>query len=362
METTQMTVHGDGTNHTLPAPPSPTSGALQIRSLDDLARLSDVLAQSGYFKDARGAAQAAVKVLYGAEIGIGPVQAMMNVHVIEGKPAPGAGLVAALIKRSGKYTYRVLRHEADGCEIEFYEKLGSEFVSLGTSSFDEADAKRAGLMGRGPWKAYPKAMMFARAVTQGARTFCPDVFGGAVYDPEELGGETEPQGRRPAAFPGESVYAPGVQEADVEEVEEIAEAVAVEEHGGPPAQLSLEDQMADFKARAKKARDWLIGLPQDDFPAAQKRADEEMVSWRPHEAREMGAMYVAQAIDKRNQLAQMIEQNVESAADAFRQGEDAGELVASMRELVSAWPDYWQARAADALNEALKAASAEGSE
>ena len=34
-------------------------------------------------------------------------------------------------------------------------------------------------------------MLFARALTNGARWHCPDVFGGAIYEPEELGAKVE---------------------------------------------------------------------------------------------------------------------------------------------------------------------------
>ncbi|NJO31398.1 MAG: recombinase RecT [Richelia sp. SL_2_1] len=44
----------------------------------------------------------------------------------------------------------------------------------------------AGLLGKDNWKKWPSDMMFARALTRGARRYCPDVFGGPAYTKEEL--------------------------------------------------------------------------------------------------------------------------------------------------------------------------------
>lgn len=166
-------------------------GALVIRSMDDLARLSGMLASSGYFKDARDAAQAGVKVLAGLEMGFGAFASMTGIHLIDGKPSVGANLLAQAVKRSGRYNYRVTTHTDQECVIAFYE-AGEK---IGESSFSMKDAQAAGVAGRGPWKAYPKAMLFARALSQGVRWHCPDVLGGTTaYVPEELGASVDGDG------------------------------------------------------------------------------------------------------------------------------------------------------------------------
>lgn len=167
------------------------SGTLAIRSVDDLSRVSAMLAKSGYFRDAQGAAQAGVKVLAGLEMGFGAFASMTGIHLIDGKLSVSANLLAQAIKRSGKYNYRVREHTDTACRIAFYE-AGEE---IGESSFTMEDAKRAGVAGRGPWRSYPQAMLFARALSQGARWHTPDVLGGsAAYVPEELGAEVNEDG------------------------------------------------------------------------------------------------------------------------------------------------------------------------
>lgn len=151
----------------------------------DVFALGKVLAASGYFKDTRDEAQAVAKILAGQELGIGPIAALSNIHIVEGKPTLGAHLIAAAIKKSGKYDYRVLRHTDAECVLEFYERGDA----VGQSSFSMKDAQRAGLAGRGPWRSYPRNMMFSRALTNGARMYCPDVFVTGVYTPDELDGD-----------------------------------------------------------------------------------------------------------------------------------------------------------------------------
>ena len=103
-------------------------------SLEETMTLGKVLAQSGFFSDSREAAQAVVKVLAGAELGFGPVASMTGVNIIKGKVALSANLIAAAIKRSGRYNYRVRELTDQVCVVEFFE----QGQSVGVSSFCSA--------------------------------------------------------------------------------------------------------------------------------------------------------------------------------------------------------------------------------
>lgn len=146
--------------------------------------------KSGFFKDARDMSQAVVRIMAGAEMGFGPFASMQGVYIIEGKPTIAAGLMASAVKRSGRYNYRVREHTDTACAIEFFE--GKEGV--GVSRFTLENAQAAGLTGKGPWKSYPRNMLFARAMSNGVKWFCPDIFAGPVYTPEELGQEVDEDG------------------------------------------------------------------------------------------------------------------------------------------------------------------------
>ncbi|MEH1808478.1 hypothetical protein [Nostoc sp.] len=169
-------------------------GGLAVRNIDDLSRLSAMLAKSGFFADAKEAAQCGVKVLAGMELGFGAIASMTGVHIINGKPSIGANLMAAAVKRSGKYNYRITRHGNDGCTIVFYEN--GEVI--GESTFTKDDAIAAGALdGKNghTWKKFPRNMMFNRAMSNGVRWYCPDIFAGSVaYTPEELDCEVDEEG------------------------------------------------------------------------------------------------------------------------------------------------------------------------
>jgi len=156
-------------------------------TLSETMTLGEALARSGYFSDAKSAAQAVVKVLAGQELGIGPIAAMTGINIIKGQVSVGANLLAATIKRDGRYNYRVIEHSAEVCEIVFFE--GKQ--EIGRSRFTMEDAKAAQLAGDN-WRKYPRNMLFARALSNGFRWYCPDAAGGTpVYTPEELGANVD---------------------------------------------------------------------------------------------------------------------------------------------------------------------------
>ena len=146
-----------------------------IRNIDDVARLAKMFAESGSFPDIRNVNAAGVKIVAGHALGISPFAAVANIHVFQGKVEIGSRLMAALVKQSGRYNYRVLESTATKCVIEWFE----QGVSIGTSEFTAEEAKAAGLAGKDNWKNYASDMLFARALSRGARRFAPDVILGA---------------------------------------------------------------------------------------------------------------------------------------------------------------------------------------
>jgi hypothetical protein len=159
---------------------------------------------------------------------------MAGIHVIKGKPSIGAGLMAAAVKRSGKYNYRVTKHTAVECVIDFFERG----EACGTSSFSMDDAKAAGLVNNDNWKRAPRNMLFARALSNGVRWYCPDVFDVSTYVPEELGADVDDEGnlvRVPAAAAPAKVTiepapaAPAAPAEVIEDAEVLPEPITQEQ-------------------------------------------------------------------------------------------------------------------------------------
>jgi hypothetical protein len=154
---------------------------------DDLFELDQrrakAYAQSGYWPDAADVAKALVKIEAGRALGLTPIVAMSEVHVIEGKPTLGAGALSSLVKASGLYDYRVVQLTDDACTLRFYERG----QVIGETSFTMADAEKAGLAKRNPsYARFPRNMLFARAMSNGVAWFCPDVTSGRLYVPEDF--------------------------------------------------------------------------------------------------------------------------------------------------------------------------------
>jgi hypothetical protein len=152
---------------------------LQKYSDTDIISIGKAFAESGLFPDVKTAAQAIVKIQAGREIGIPPFASMNGIHIIQGKLILGAGLMASTVKGSGKYDYRVKEMSDTICSIDFLQ----DGELTGNSTFTIEDAKKAGTKNL---DRFPKNMLFARAMSNGVKWFCADVFAGPVYTPEEF--------------------------------------------------------------------------------------------------------------------------------------------------------------------------------
>jgi hypothetical protein len=176
------------TNGATPAPADPAS--LTGRDLDPIT-LGQIFARSRLFPDIERVSQAVVKILAGRELGIGPFAAMSDIHLVDGTPVVGARILAALVRQSAVYDYRVVEWTNERCSIDFYrhgEKLEP------TVMFTDEDAKRAGLDqpradgSPSSHTRFPRNMKFARAMSNGVGLHCPDLTAGTpVYTPDERG-------------------------------------------------------------------------------------------------------------------------------------------------------------------------------
>ena len=196
--------------------PGTSTLSLQVQSVDDLARLARVFAASGLFGRAGNqetqVAECAIRLMAGMEAGFSPFASATGVHIINGRPAFSANLLAQAVRRHPDYDYRVLEKTAQLCRIRFLsrgETLGEELFTIEMAERAGLTAEKPGQRGISPWKAYPEAMLFSRALTAGMRTHCPDALGGhPAYTPEELGNDdvvpvtvTEPAPPAPALVP-----------------------------------------------------------------------------------------------------------------------------------------------------------------
>jgi hypothetical protein len=140
-------------------------------------RIAKALALSKRFPDARTADEAFAKILVGRDLGLSPTQALTGLHIVEGKPQIAAVTLAGFVRKSPRYDYGVQEMTDETCTITFWSmETESE---IGTSTFTIAEAQRAGLVkDKSNWAKWPKNMLFARAMSNGVKWFCPDLMGG----------------------------------------------------------------------------------------------------------------------------------------------------------------------------------------
>lgn len=162
------------------------------QTLEEVKQVANIFVASGLFPNDKNAAQAVVKIIAGQELNLGPFEAISNINFINGVRSFNYPLVAALVQRSGRYRYKVVEEEADHVRIEWFERDDDgKWETIGFSDFSDDDARSANLLTKSNWKMYKKDLLFARALTRGARRYCSSVFGGGgVYTQEELENST----------------------------------------------------------------------------------------------------------------------------------------------------------------------------
>ena len=158
---------------------------------ETIQRVASAMVKSGYFSDTRDVAQGIVKIMAGKELGLPAFASMSGIHVIQNKPVLGSNVIATLVKNDPRYDYKIKQRDDKACVLAWYE----DGKPVGEAGFIIQEAQAAGLTSKDNWKKYTSDMLFARAISRGARRFAPGIFGGSpVYTPDEMGVDTDEEG------------------------------------------------------------------------------------------------------------------------------------------------------------------------
>ena len=156
-------------------------------------------------------AETAACILTGREIGLGPMESLAKIHVVDGRPGLSAELMRSLVLRAGhRIRFTQLTDKAvtiEGC------RAGEDAWTAVTWTM--ADAQRIGVTNKPTWKQYPRQMLAARATSELCRLLFPDALGGVSATVEELDDDATPaptvkveRAPRPAKVQRQQVEAP----------------------------------------------------------------------------------------------------------------------------------------------------------
>jgi hypothetical protein len=205
----------------------------QAPDVQNLRALAADLLASGLFQGVKTVQGALTVIQAGLELGIPPVAALNTMVIINGRLAMEAKALLAIAQKKAGVTWRVIREDDKGCEIMF-SRPGWPDTS---STFNEEEAKAAGLLGKANWKTYPKDMYFARAAGRGIRRIAPDAVLG-LYAKEEMADVPTTPGKGSAVPIIDIVVEPTKKYPDAQKAEVHAPAPVKDEftEGEPPAQ------------------------------------------------------------------------------------------------------------------------------
>lgn len=162
--------------------------SLTPRTLEEAMAFATMLSKSTMVpRDFQGKPEnIIVAVQWGAEVGLGPLQALQNIAVINGRPSIFGDAALALVQGSGlcEEVKEWIEGEGDN-RVAHFETKRKGRATLVKQKFAVADAKRANLWGKqGPWTQYPERMLQMRARSFGLRDAYPDVLKGVILAEE----------------------------------------------------------------------------------------------------------------------------------------------------------------------------------
>ena len=169
------------TNAVVPLRSGSAIQAIIPQDVEQVFRLATAISKSGLAPSTmKDPEKLVVAIMHGLEIGLPPMQAVQRIAVINGRPAIWGDALPALILSKG---FKLIEGVADGVATCTVVRPDGERI---TRTFSEADAKKAGLLGKpGPWQQYPNRMLQMRARGYACRDGAADALSG-LYVAEEL--------------------------------------------------------------------------------------------------------------------------------------------------------------------------------
>lgn len=157
-------------------------------TFDQMKERASLLRKSGFLPVTLNTDEKVLTVmLTGQELGLGFMESLRSINVVNGKPCMSAQLLIGLCHRTNQVEQAYFEKETDTEAVYVLKRKGSPEYK---SSFTMEDAKRLGLSEKDNYKKQPKTMLSWRAISKAARVIFPDAVCG-LYTPEEIAEEVD---------------------------------------------------------------------------------------------------------------------------------------------------------------------------
>ncbi len=169
--------------------------ALQIHTVEDLARVADIMFKGGITPPGMSnPATLAAVILAGLEVGLCPTQAVGSIMLTNGRLSIYGDAALALVRASGLLASISEELSGEGDSRKCVCKVTRKGEAERAFSFSMGEAKQAGLIdrakgkdgkGSGPWVSYPDRMLTFRSRGYALRDVFPDVLRGLAMQEVE---------------------------------------------------------------------------------------------------------------------------------------------------------------------------------
>ena len=117
---------------------------------------------------------------------MGITQSWNGIHVVNGRAALGAATMLGLIKRDvSTFKYKIILRTNTHAKIKVWDDYKGDPKWFEEFEYTWDDAVKSGKSNETNYQRYPKQMLWARVVSNMARTLYPEVIMG-LYTPEEV--------------------------------------------------------------------------------------------------------------------------------------------------------------------------------
>ena len=152
-------------------------------TFEQMGSRAEMLVKSGFLPTAINTKEKALTImLTGQELGLGFMESLRSINVIQGKPCMAAQLLLGLCYRTKQVEKACFEKQTATEVIYILKRQGSpEYRAVWTM----ARATALGLSDRDNWRKQPQTMLQWRAISEACRVTFPDAICG-LYTPEEI--------------------------------------------------------------------------------------------------------------------------------------------------------------------------------